>query len=195
MNMNSWHGYPSIFNLGHRYVANLLRVPVNVEEKIDGSQFSFGVTEEGEILVRSKGAVMISDAPEKMFTAAVVTVKRLAPLLHPGWTYRGEFLAKPKHNTLAYSRVPAGNIIIFDINDGEESYLAYEAKQEEASRLGLETVALIYSGMVEDIAAFRTFLERDSALGGQKVEGVVVKPADYNVFGQDKKVLMGKFVS
>jgi hypothetical protein len=130
-----------------------------------------------------------------MFTLAVATVKRLAPLLHPGWTYRGEFLAKPKHNTLIYSRVPTGNVIIFDINDAEESYLVYDAKREEAARLGLETVALIYSGMVGDVAMIHAFLDRDSALGGQKVEGVVVKPADYNLFGQDKKVLMGKFVS
>lgn len=193
--MNSWHSYPSIYNLGHKYVANLLTVPVNVEEKIDGSQFSFGITDEGEIMVRSKGAVMIPDAPEKMFTKAVQTVKDLASILRPGWTYRGEFLAKPKHNTLAYGRVPDRNIILFDINDGEESYLPYEAKAAEAARIGLEVVALIHSGTINDIATFREFLDRESILGGQKVEGVVVKPAAYNLFGMDKKVLMGKFVS
>ncbi len=36
--MNSWHSYPSIYNLGHREVAEILKSPVNVEEKIDGSQ-------------------------------------------------------------------------------------------------------------------------------------------------------------
>lgn len=46
--MESWHSYPSIYNLGHRYIADLLTVPVIVEEKIDGSQFSFGLDEEGE---------------------------------------------------------------------------------------------------------------------------------------------------
>lgn len=193
--MNSWHSYPSIFSLGHRSVADLLTVPVNVEEKVDGSQFSFGVTEEGEIKVRSKGCVMIADAPEKMFSAAVATVKEIAPILHPGWTYRGEYLAKPKHNTLAYSRIPAKHIIIFDINDGHESYLPYKAKRDEAARLGLEAVALVYSGMVLDVATFRGFMDRESALGGQKVEGVVVKPSEYGLFGADKKVLIGKFVS
>jgi hypothetical protein len=193
--LNSWHSYSSIFNLGHRYIADLLTVPVNVEEKVDGSQFSFGISEEGEIKVRSKGAVMIPDAPEKMFTAAVATVKDLALVLHPGWTYRGEYLAKPKHNTLAYSRVPSRHIIIFDINDGHESFLSYEDKRAEAERIGLETVALVYSGMVSDIQTFRAFLECESALGGQKIEGVVIKPSAYNLFGLDKKVLMGKFVS
>jgi hypothetical protein len=193
--MISWHSYPSIYNLGHRAVASLLTVPVNVEEKIDGSQFSFGIAEDGEIKVRSKGAQMIPDAPEKMFTAAVATVKELAPVLHPGWTYRGEFLAKPKHNTLAYNRIPRRHVLLFDINPGEEAYLSYCEKAAEADRIGLECVPLIYSGMMADLAAFRAFLDRESVLGGQKIEGVVVKPAAYDLYAQDKKVLMGKFVS
>jgi hypothetical protein len=193
--MNSWHSYPSIFNLGHRAVASLLSVPVNVEEKIDGSQFSFGITEEGEIKVRSKGAVMHPDAPEKMFSKAVDTVKSLAPQLVPGWTYRAEYLAKPKHNTLCYDRAPDKHIIVFDINTGEEAYLGYAEKKAEADRLGLECVRLIFAGTMTDLAEFRTFLDCESALGGQKIEGVVVKPSEYNLYAPDKKVLMGKFVS
>jgi len=193
--MNSWHSYPSIYNLGHRAVSNLLTVPVNVEEKIDGSQFSFGVDERGEIHIRSKGAVMIPDAPEKMFTEAVETVKRLAPQLRPGWTYRGEYLKKPKHNSLAYSRIPNGHIILFDVNPAEEAYLPYAEKALEAERLNLEVVPLVFSGTLSSIEEFRQFLDQESILGGQKIEGVVVKPRDYNLFGPDKKVLMGKFVS
>lgn len=193
--MQSWHSYPSIYNLGHRYVAALLAVPCNAEEKIDGSQFSFGISDEGELKIRSKGAVMIADAPEKMFTRAVETVRALAPILRPGWTYRGEFLAKPKHNTLAYSRIPERHVILFDINPSEEAYLPYEEKAAEAARIGLECVPLLRTGNFVDIAEFRALLDRESILGGQKIEGVVVKPRDYNLFGQDKKVLMGKFVS
>jgi hypothetical protein len=193
--MNSWHSYPSIFNLGHRAASNLLSVPVNVEEKVDGSQFSFGVTEEGEIKVRSKGANLVVDAPEKMFSRAVAVVKELAPRLTPGWTYRGEYLQKPKHNTLAYDRIPEQHIILFDVNTGEESYLCYEEKQTEAARLGLEVVPILFAGMLSDLSAFRTFLDTTSVLGGQKIEGVVVKPRHYNLYAPDKKVLMGKFVS
>lgn len=193
--MNSWHSYPSIYNLGHRYIADLLTVPVNVEEKIDGSQFSWGTTEDGEIMIRSKGAVMITDAPEKMFTAAVATVKELAPILHPGWTYRAEYLAKPKHNALAYDRIPKRNVILFDVSTGEESYLSYSDKQMEAERIGLECVPLLHTGSIANVEEFRAFLDRESVLGGQKIEGVVVKPSSYNLFGKDKKCLMGKFVS
>ena len=73
--MNSWHSYPSIFAVGHAATAHLFDGDVIVEEKVDGSQFSFGVDESGELHVRSKGAVMIPDAPEKMFQRAVDSVR------------------------------------------------------------------------------------------------------------------------
>lgn len=37
---DSWHSYPSIYALGHRAIVDLLKGPVFIEEKIDGSQFS-----------------------------------------------------------------------------------------------------------------------------------------------------------
>lgn len=193
--MTSWHSYPAIFNLGHRYVADILKGPVNAEEKADGSQFSFMLDDDGELRVRSKGAVMIADAPERMFTAGVEYVKSVKDRLHPGWTYRGEFFRAPKHNSLCYDRIPAGHILIFDVNTAEADYLSYEDKVAEAARLGLETVPLLYSGMIESLDSVRNFLAAESILGGQKVEGVVIKPKDYNVFGVDHKVLMAKFVS
>lgn len=193
--MDSWHSYPSIFNLGHRAVADLFKQSVIVEEKVDGSQFSFGIDEEGELHVRSKGAVMVLDAPEKMFQKAVDTVKELAPMLHPGWTYRAEYLQKPKHNSLAYDRTPNKYLIIFDINTGHEAYLAPSAKYYEATRLGLECVPVFSVGIV-GLQELREIIDNTvSVLGGQKIEGVVIKPLMYDQFGTDKKVLMGKFVS
>lgn len=193
--MESWHSYPSIYAVGHRAVQDLMNGQVNVEEKVDGSQFSFGKTESGELMFRSKGAILLADAPEKMFVRAVESIKERAALLTPGWTYRGEYLRSPKHNSLGYQRVPDGNVIVFDVNKGHEEYLPYEEKKAEAERIGLECVDLIFTGMVSSANHFAEFLERDSALGGVRIEGVVVKPRDYNLFGLDKKVLMAKFVS
>lgn len=203
----SWHSYPSIFNVGHKAIADLLTVEVQIEEKVDGSQFSFGIfpntdtpvvrLEQGVpygIRCRSKGATMHPDAPVDMFKLALKAVKDRVALLHPGWTYRGEFLAKPKHNALAYDRTPKDNIIIFDICTGHEEYLSYAEKAQEAQRIGLECVPLLHSGMVTDIDQFRGFLNRTSVLGGPKIEGVVIKPIGYKLFGPDKKVLLGKFV-
>lgn len=102
-------------------------------------------------------------------------------------------MQKPKHNALAYDRTPEKHLIVFDINTDHEAYLPYVAKAEEARRLGLECVPLIYEGMVSDVQMFRGLLDRVSILGGQKIEGVVVK--NYARFGLDKHVLIGKFVS
>ncbi len=168
----------------------LLLDPVIVEEKVDGSQFSFGRFD-SELRIRSKGKEMIVDAPEKMFQLAVNLASSLD--LRDGWTYRGEFLSKPKHNALAYDRVPNGNVILFDINTGEEGYLNYEDKQSEANRIGVEIVPLLFTGEIKSANDILCFLERTSILGGQKIEGVVIK--NYNRFGRDKKVLMGKYVS
>lgn len=198
--------------MGHRAIKDLLLREVNVEEKVDGSQFSFGLVKfEGgntggspygtvngadyDLCVRSKGAVMVTDAPEKMFTQAVQAVKNVQDKLTPGWTYRAEYLARPKHNSLAYDRIPTNHLIIFDIQTSASEFLSYEAKAKEAQRLGFEVVPLLYSGIVKEIADFRSLLDTVSVLGGQKIEGVVVKPKDYDLWGEDKKVLMGKFVS
>jgi hypothetical protein len=181
-NMSSWHSYPSVFTMGHKAIEELLLDPIIVEEKIDGSQFSFGRFN-GELRVKSKGKEMIADAPEKLFKEAVATAASLE--LRDGWTYRGECLQKPKHNSLAYDRVPHGNVILFDINSDEERYLSYEEKQAEATRLGLEIVPLLFTGKIESANDVLSFLERTSILGGQKIEGVVIK--NYSRFGRDKK--------
>lgn len=193
MNLSS---YPSIYAIGHRYIADLFTGPVVVEEKVDGSQFSFGAMPliGGKALqIRSKGQEIYCNAPEKMFAKGVETAIRLSDDLRPGWVYRGEYLQKPKHNCLAYSRTPNHNVILFDVMTGPETYLGPEDKRREAERLGLECVPCYFHGEGISPADLESFFERESILGGAKIEGVVVK--NYARFGIDKKILVGKFVS
>ncbi|MHB1310601.1 MAG: RNA ligase family protein [Gemmatimonadaceae bacterium] len=185
--------YPSIYNIGHKAAADLFDGPVVVEEKIDGSQFSFGVTTAGDLRARSKGKDLVPDAPEQMFARAIETVRELAPVLTPGWIYRGEYLQKPKHNTLAYSRVPTRHIILFDVTTGVESWLSPDDKRAEAARVGLECVPLVHVGTIESPAALTALMREESILGGTTPEGLVVK--NYARFGADKKTLMGKYVT
>jgi hypothetical protein len=187
------HSYSSIYAIGHKAAADLFDGPVVVEEKIDGSQFSFMVTPDGDLRCRSKGAQIVPDAPEGMFAAAVATAQRLAPDLTPGWVYRSEYLRAPKHNTLAYDRVPAQHVIIFDIDRGGQDYLGVDEKRTEARRLGLEVVPALYEGVIGSADAVRALLGTVSCLGGQQPEGLVVK--NYARFGEDKKTLMGKYVT
>lgn len=188
----SWHSYPSPKVVGHAMIRDLLSDPVIVEEKIDGSQFSFGVFD-GELKCRSKGAQLNLFAPEKMFLNGIESVKELQPLLKEGWTYRCEYLQRPKHNVLAYSRVPNKHIIILDINDGHETYLSYSDKAAEANRIGLEVTPLLFEGVITEPQTIRDFMGRKSVLGGAKIEGVVIK--NYKRFTMDGKVQMGKFVA
>jgi ATP-dependent RNA circularization protein (DNA/RNA ligase family) len=191
--MTHIYSYPTVYALGHSAIRGIFSGPVVVEEKIDGSQFSMALLDgcPGELVCRSKGKDLVLDAPEQMFVSAVETARSLA--LHPGWVYRCEFLSKPKHNTLAYSRVPAKGLIVYDIGTGLEAYQWPGEKMAEAERLGLEVVPVLQEGMVSGMADLEAFLERDSILGGTKVEGVVVK--NYSLFTPEKKVAMGKYVS
>lgn len=191
MRINS---YPKVLNVGHAGLFHLLDDPVIVQEKVDGSQFSFGVLD-GELNCRSRGRKLNIEAPDNLFKEAVDTVKMLHDehRLEPGWIYRGEVLKKPRHNTLKYNRVPMGHVVLFDINTGLETYLPYKQVETVANSLGLEVVPLLYEGMIDNIDMCLGLLERESFLGGPKIEGVVIK--NYVRFGQDGKALMGKYVS
>lgn len=207
--MTSWRSYPNIYALGHRAVKDIFSVPTIIEEKVDGSQFSFGLFEDpvaahqgalGDCTIlrcKSKSVEINPEIPPAMFKSAVEYVKQIQPLLTVGWTYRGEVLSRPKHNVLSYDRTPKHNIILFDINAGEEAYLPYDDIVVEAARLDLEVVPLLAEvpECVADYDLLRKLIDNTvSVLGGQKIEGVVVKPKLGNLFGPDKKLLLGKFV-
>lgn len=184
--------YPKIYNLGHKYLENLFDEAVQIEEKVDGSQFSFGRTLEGTLFYRSKGRELFAPVTDFLFKAAVEYVTSIANKLPMGYTYRGEVLCRQRHNTLAYDRTPSHNIIIFDIDKGEENYVQYDEKVRLAKELDLETVPLLHFGKVNDFQELKQFLSINSILGGATVEGMVIK--NYNRFGIDKKTVMGKWV-
>jgi hypothetical protein len=183
--------YSSCFNLGHKALEKLFEGVVFVQEKIDGSQFSMKVGEDG-LECRSR-RVMIDLGNPGIFEKAVQTAKSLESKLEPGFTYRCEFLSEPKHNTLRYSRVPRGYIILFDIDMGDQDYMIPVDVGVEAERLGLEFVPIlaVYQSK-PSIKELETLLDTESVLGGTKVEGIVLK--NYAQFGADKKVLVGKMV-
>jgi hypothetical protein len=182
--------YPKIYNLGHAELEELFSDHVIVQEKVDGSQFSFGIIK-GKFHCRSKGKDQSPPLTDKMFERAVEVVKDLP--LHDGWVYRGEYLEKPKHNILAYARVPTNHVVLFDITIGVEKYLPYDQVFKESTRLKLETVPLLTSGVIGDWESLEQLLDTESFLGGSKIEGMVIK--NYSRFGRDGKALMGKFVS
>lgn len=189
---SSWCSYPRVYALGQRVIQEIFSNDVLIEEKIDGSQFSFGKFG-GELRMRSKSAIIDIADPEKMFRKAVDSVLNIKDYLKDGWTYRAEYLMSPKHNTLAYDRTPVGHLIGFDICTSHETYLDYDWKKKSFEDLGYETVPQLRFGAVDSWDSLRDLLETVSCLGKQKIEGIVVK--NYNKLGDDGKVLIGKFVS
>jgi len=190
--MSSWHSYPKVYAVGHRAVKELFEEEVIVEEKVDGSQFSFGIYD-GELKCRSRGKEIDLDVPEKMFNKAIMTAKLLRPKLTDGCKYVCEYLSKPKHNTLAYDRVPEKNLILLDICPNQEAYVSYELKAKAAKELGLEVTPLLFKGKVETPEKVLELLDNVSILGGQKIEGVVCK--NYLRFAVDGHAMFGKYVS
>lgn len=185
--------YPKVYNLGHPVLERLFEGPVVVQEKVDGSQFSFGLTGEG-LTFRSRGARIFPETTDKLFQGAVQYVQQIQGRLKEGLTYRGEVLCRPKHNTLRYDRTPNNFIILFDIDSGLEVRLTPEEVKQEGQRLGLEVVPTIESSPTTLEELEKLVREMKPILGGEQVEGVVIKNYDqYNP--RDGKMLMGKLVS
>ena len=64
------HAFPKIFPIGTDYIADIFKEPVEITEKVDGSQFGFCLN--GDVLyMRSKGAALYTENPEKMFKEAI----------------------------------------------------------------------------------------------------------------------------
>jgi len=184
--------YGKIYNLGHKYLEHLLDEEVLIEEKIDGSQFSFQA--HGDKLVfRSSGRELHYPVTDKLFASAVDYITSIKHCLTLGWIYRGEVLHQPKHNTICYNRIPLHNIILFDVDKGDQCYVDYDEKVRIANELDLEVVPKLARQSVKDIETLKSFLDKESILGGSKIEGIVIK--NYDRFGKDGKALMGKWVS
>jgi hypothetical protein len=183
--------YGKVFAISDQAVFSQFSGPVEVEEKIDGSQFSVMVTHGGQRLYRSKGCEVFP-GHAGMFDLAVESLSDL-PFL-PGHTYRFEYLRKPKHNTLCYGRVPSRHCILFEIEADGYNILPHAEVAAEAGRLGLECVPLLYQGPMPSFEFLDSLLDTESVLGREKIEGVVIKARTLRHL-QDGKVLKAKLVS
>ena len=185
--------YSSPFNFGHRALGMLFDNPVIVQEKIDGSQISFGVLD-GELSIRSRRQE-IHIGEKSMFGLAIQYIQSIESELTPEYKYRGEFLAKPKHNTLCYDRVPENHIILYDIDKGDQDYMNSAELENEANRIGLECVPFLAHWVEKPtIEKLQEITNQKSILGNVIMEGVVIKNYD-RYDEQTKKTLMGKYVS
>ena len=191
----SWTRYCKSYNLGHRQLKHYFDTEVTIEEKIDGSQFSFCKTYHGELLVRSRGREFDIHGPDGMFEKACEAVEKQAPYLQPGFTYRGEYLNKRKHNVLCYDRVPTNNIIIYDIAIGDCNYIPHTEAKQHAEAAGFEFVPVLGTMTGLDWNIIEKLMETESVLGGEKIEGVVFKRRNFLRFNDRDQMIIAKYVS
>ena len=140
--------YPKIFHLGRPETADIFQGPFIIEEKLDGSQFSFGTDGDGRIHCRSKGALIDREAPPKMFREAVDYVQRVVDdrigLHGPHYQFFCEYLQRPKHNSLTYNRVPKNNLALFAVRMGHEWVTDRGHLQDWGDELDLEVVPTLF---------------------------------------------------
>jgi len=191
--------YPKIFQLGTRHTQKLFDGPVEVTEKVDGSQFAFGLID-GEIVIRSKGKIHPINAPDKLFMAAADQVVRMytADRLEPGAVYYAEYLSRPKHNVLAYNRIPNNHLALFGVRrSGGEWVSAHSILAGYASLLCIDVAPLLFQGNAADMPTADDLLETESFLGGPRIEGFVIKNYAHELMVGDQIMpfIAGKFVS
>ena len=194
--------FPKIFALGTTYIGNIFDDEVEITEKVDGSQFAFGV-KDGILYTRSKGTQIhgIASITDKdLFYPAMkhVTDLYMDNVIPEGYTMYCETLKSVKHNTLKYNRVPKNNLILFGISCKDGSFINdYEMLKQMSETLDIETVPLLYRGKVDDIEKLHELLNTESVFGGPNIEGFVVK--NYNqkflLGGQPMPLMSGKYVS
>ncbi len=180
--------YTDIFKPGDQFTEDGLLGTLLIEEKIDGSFFAFGINEDGELVARSKNRQLDINVPDQLFEDAikyVVEIFAKSSLRDARDIYfYGEYLKKPKHNALAYGRVPKNNIILFDIKvagqGGALNFVPYQELQRFASEIGLEVVPALHYGPC-DKDQIENLMKLESILGGCKQEGVVVKNFTRNI--------------
>lgn len=189
--------FPKIFTLGQKYIIDIFDGPVEVTEKLDGSQFSWGKID-GELYFRSKGKEQIIEAPDKMFQPPIEYLLSVQDRIEEGSVFYGEILNRPKHNTLKYETIPRNGIALFGFCDKTHTDFnsSYSQLALQAEKLGIDIVRILHSGVVPNMGFLEELLQSRSALGGE-IEGVVVKNYSKNLLigGQVIPIMCGKLVS
>jgi len=186
--------FPKIFAIGTDYIRDIFNEEVEVTEKVDGSQFAFGKVN-GELFLRSKGAQLYVDNPEKMFREGIDYVCSIQDELPDNVCFYGEYLKSPKHNTLKYNRIPKNHIILFGASSPAGDLFDPQF-YNYAEKLNLEVVPR-KTIKINSPDELRELLNQESVLGGCHVEGVVVKnyTRQFLLGGQPMPLMAGKFVS
>ena len=181
--------YPKIRALGddeNKDIFEYVDDEIIVEEKIDGGNFSFFLSDDGKTVYEcSRNRNLTTDEDEKTFGKQRAYLRKIIKdkELNPLYIYYCEAMAR---HTIAYETIP--DIVALDIRlkhkafepDTEVGFfLNRDAKEIEFKRIGLEVVPLIWRGKARELRKIEvdTLIGKSAYYSGQS-EGAVIK--NYN---------------
>lgn len=176
--MIDFPAFPKIFALGSPPSVGILDGQVELTEKVDGSQFAFGFLD-GVLRFRSKGVEIHEGNVMKLFKPAVEYVRSIEVEIKrsfPDVTFYGETLYTKNHNVLTYNAVPKNNIMLFGAQYTDGHFEGdYSLLKAYSDILQIDVAPLLFRGNGLTFGDIQTLLEKESYLGGPKIEGVVIK--------------------
>ena len=178
--------YQHIERLGTQATEGILDGTVYVFSKLDGTNTSVYLNDNGEVEVASRKRVLTYSEDNRGVRKAILSDKRYKDYLAMYPTHRlyGEWLVP--HTLRVYNDDAWCQFYAFDVMDGDR-YLTYEEYVTPLAIHAIKYIPLIAkleNPTVEDVAALQdkcTFQVKDGSLG----EGIVVKRYDFvNKFGR-----------
>ena len=195
--------YPKIERLGSDENKDILLFDediVVVEEKVDGGNGAFWLSEDGTVFEQSRNRNLITDEDEKTFCKqrGFLREKLKEKELNPDYIYYLEWMQR---HTICYITAP--DVIGFDImlkhsmNNETGLFLGRETKEKEFERLGIENIPLLFHGTVKELKKkeIETLIVKSKYYDGL-VEGIVIKNyVRKNFYGRQlfAKLVRGEF--
>ncbi len=193
--------YQKVHATHHKEIIGVFDGFIEVEEKVDGSQFRIEIHDDGSIHCGSHHQEVSNvdsmfkrgtDSAQEVFKEMVMRPQDRVEVF-------AEYLSKPKHGKIPYQRVPENLFIVFDVIVNGV-YLRRDEKEAFCSDYGLEVVPLLWSGEGKDFTEEKKLelLKSQSILGHQagydKIEGMVIKNYDKTYGVGEEHSLYGHFM-
>ena len=191
--------YQKIHALGKKEVFGILDDHINVEEKVDGSQFRIEINSGMVSCASHHLELSMTDSNFKLGTDQAGKVFSGIES-NEAISIFAEYLSKPKMNQIPYERVPRNNFIIFDVMIGEK-VLDREEKERFAFQYNCEVVPLLWRGDGKELTpeVIEKLLTTKSVLGHQggydRIEGIVIKNYNRKFIVAPEHSLYGHFMT
>lgn len=170
--------YTDVVRLGHKTTIGVLNVGdhITITEKLDGANASFILSEDGVDCFSRNTPVNEENTLRGYYGWIQEKIVPIKDKLNPKYRYYGEWLVSHK---ISYKPEYYGNFYLFNVYDEElGEYLEDTIMFQEAAKIGIKTVPLIYAGGYISFEHLMSFVGKsDMALNYG--EGIVVKNVGY----------------